>query len=138
MRFTDRSVLAPPIFAALAFTVPESIQLMHRPDSIYIPVIFEIPIFAISYIAFAIISIFCVAPLSKLALSRGSSRAIAIIYAIVIAVVGTYLIYLVEFFGHKSTIFHRAYVFGSFIPFFVLAAASFHYAKAHEIAVKKN
>jgi len=126
-----RSALKPPLFAAGAFTISESVQLMHRPDSIYIPIIVEAPIFILGYMAFAIVSLFCVAPLCHFLFSKGGGIGSGLLFAAAIALGGTFAVYAVELFGHKASIFHRAYIFGSLIPLFVLAATSIYFQKRH-------
>jgi len=138
LRILDREVLIPPIFAAVAFTIPESIQLMHRADSIYIPIIFEIPLFAISYVAFAIVSVLCFGPISEIALSRGTNYRTGLIFVVGTSLIGTYLLYAIGFFGNKSTIFHQAYIFGSFIPFLALSSGLFYYGKQRIEGATRN
>jgi hypothetical protein len=116
----------PPAFAAFAFTPPESFQLMMRPDSIYIPLVVEIPLFAISYIVFAIINAIVVVPMAKVLLLRTSSIFAGYAFAAVVSVIGTCIVFAMEFFGHKSSILHRAYIFGSLLPLLLLAAGTFY------------
>jgi hypothetical protein len=133
----NRSVLIPPIFAALAITIPESVQLMHRPDSIYIPFITEIPLLIISYALFAIVNIILIAPLSKVVASLTLNRKSGFVLSLSIAVIVSYILFLMDFFN-KSTIFHRAYLFGAFLPMFVMAFSSFHYAVIHRKGISNN
>lgn len=123
-----REFLVAPVFAALAFTIPNSFRLMHRADSIYIPFLFEIPMFVMSYMAFATVSLLCFGPLSKVALARGTDCRTGAIFAIAASVIGTCLLCALEIFGNNS-IFHRSYIFGSFIPLLVLSIALFYYGK---------
>ena len=116
----------PPAFAALAFTLPESFQLMARPDSIYIPFVVEIPLFIISYIALAILNAIVIVPMAKVLMLRTSSFFAGCTFAVFVSFIGTYIIFALEFFGHKSSVLHRAYIFGSLLPLLLLSVGTFY------------
>ncbi|NKB39310.1 MAG: hypothetical protein GKR93_19435 [Gammaproteobacteria bacterium] len=111
---------------------------MHRPDSIYIPIIVDAPIFILGYIAFAILSLFCVTPLRHLLLSKCTHKLSWLLFSIGIALGGTAIVIGLELFGHKSSIFHRAYIFGSLFPLFVLAATTCYYQKPSKEKERPN
>lgn len=117
----------PPISAALIITIYQSVHLMSRPDSIWIPIIVEIPIFVISYILFAIVNRLVVAPLSRILASRTSSLTSGFVFSLLIAAIGSGILFLADFFN-KSTIFHSAYLLGAFLPLLVMSFFSFYYA----------
>jgi uncharacterized membrane protein YadS len=116
----------PPALAALAFTLPESFQLMTRPNSIYIPFVAEIPVFAISYIVLAILNAIVIVPMAKVLMSRTSSFFAGCTFAVVVSLVGICIIFAMEIFGHKSSILHRAYISGSLLPLLLLSAGTFY------------
>lgn len=133
----NKNQLVPPMFAAGAFTIPVSIDSMTRPDSIWIPFITEIPIFIVSYILFFIVNIVSVVPLSKLVSARTYHRLSGFLFSVTIAIVGSYLLFLADFFN-KSTIFHSAYFFGSFLPLLVMTFSSYHYSATKLNHTKSN
>ena len=129
-----------PIFAAVVFTFLESYQLMHRLDSIYVPVIFELVLFSVGYLAYSVINAIAIVPLCIGFASLTLSRMAGFILAIVVAVLVTFLAYSAELFGHKPSIMHRAYIFGTFVPIFLSSIASFYFIVNHrtKIPVESN
>jgi len=127
-----------PIFAAVAFAIPESYQLMHKPDSIYIPVIFELLLFGVGYVVFGIINAIIIVPLCVGLASLTLSRIAGFVLAIAVAALGTYLVYAVEFFGHKPSIMHRAYIFGAFLPLLLTTTTSFYFLTKHRSSMAET
>jgi hypothetical protein len=133
-----RAFVIAPIFAAVAFVIPQSFQLMHRPDSIYIPVIFEALLFAIGYVVFGAINAVVITPLCTRLASRTSSRLAGLALAFAVAALGSYLVYAAGIFGHKSSIMHRAYLLGAYLPLFLTTAASFYFVVQHRSATPEQ
>jgi hypothetical protein len=130
--------LVPAVFAALAFTIAESIHSMHRPDSIYVPLVMEVLVFAVSYVAFAIINATSIAPLSIALASRTSSRVAGLVFALAVAALGSSAVFALGAFGHKSSIVHRTYVFGAAVPLFLAALSAFHLAARRRAALARE
>lgn len=123
-----------PVFAAIAFMIPESWQLMHKPDSIYIPGLFELLYFGIGYVVFGLVNAVFIVPLCLGLASLTLNRLAGIVLVIAVATLGTYLVYTFELFGHKPSIMHRAYIFGTFLPLFLTTAVSFLMLARHRSA----
>lgn len=123
--------LVSPILAAVVFTITQSYHMMHRPDTIYIPVIFEILFFGLGYVAYGVVNAIIIVPLSIGLTSFTQSRLVGFISAIAIAVFTTYLAYNFGFFGNKPTIMHEAYILGIFFPILLSAMVSFFFIAKH-------
>ena len=114
-----------PFPAAVVFTIYNSYHIMHRPDIIYIPVLFELLFFILGYLTFGVINAVIIIPAGTGLRHITTSRTVAVISAIVIAVLLTFITYYFELLGNKPTIMHEAFVLGVFIPVCMSAAASF-------------
>jgi len=133
-----RAFVIAPVFAAVAFVIPQSLQLMHRPDSIYIPVVFEGILFAIGYVVFGAINAVLITPLCIRLASRTSSRLAGLVLAFAVAALGSYLVFVAGIFGHKSSIMHRAYLLGAFLPLLLTTTASYYFVLRHRSATPEE
>ena len=122
-----KAILLSPLFAAILFTIPEAIQLMQRPDSIYIPVVFELLLLLFGYVAAFIINGVIVLPLCVLVALKYDNLFAGVILAVVIAVLGTTVAYAFEIFDYESSILHPDYLYPLLIPLFVLSCATFFF-----------
>lgn len=114
-----------PLPSAIIFTIVNSYHMMHRPDTIYIPVLFELFFFVIGYLAYGVINAVIIVPAGAGLRQITTSRTVAFISAIVIAVLVTFIAYYFGLLGNKPTILHEAFVLGVFVPVCLSATASF-------------
>ena len=125
-----------PIYAALAFTLPQSYAMLHKPDIIWIPVFFDLFFFGIGYIVFGLINAFIIAPLCIGITALTASRAAGLFLACAVAALGTYIVFASQIFGHKLSIIHSAYLLGAFLPLFLTTAVSFYFAYKYRRAAR--
>jgi len=120
-----KALLLSPWSAAILFTIPMSWQLMHRPDSIYIPVVFEILLLLFSYLAAAIANGLIIIPLCLLVRMKTSTLLAGLILACAVALIGTTVAYAFEIFDYRTSILHPDYLYPLLIPLFFLTFTSF-------------
>lgn len=120
-----RALFLSPLIAALLFTIPEAWQLMHRPDSNYIPVVFEVLLLLFSYVAGFVINGIIIFPLTLLVKMKSSNLFAGIVLGFFIAVVGTTVAYAFEIFAYQTSILHPAYLYPLLIPLFVMSMLTF-------------
>ncbi len=110
----------PTVIAALLFTIPQSIQLMTRPDSIYIPIVFEVLLFGVGFVAFGLINVVVVLPLwaSLTTLTRKVSAGV---------IVSLLFAALVSFLCFGDDVMKAKIIFGAFIPLFSLSFLSYYF-----------
>ena len=133
-----RVLIVAPVFAAVAFVIPASIELMHRPDSIYIPVVFEALLFAVGYVVFGIINAIVIAPLCLALVSLTASRLAGLALAFAVAALGSYVVFAAGLFGHQASLMHPKYLVGAFLPLFLTTGASFYFATKRRSATPRE
>lgn len=143
-----KALLLSPWSAAILFTIPMSWQLMHQPDSMYIPVVFEILLLLFSYLAAAIGNGLIIIPLCLLVKIKTSNLLARLVLASAVALIGTTVAYAFEIFDYRSSILHPDYLYPLLIPLFFLTLTSFFLltrsqsisatAPAHEAATDDN
>ncbi len=114
-----------PCVAAVLLTIPLSWELMHRPDSAYIPVVFEVLLLLFGYMVAAIANGVIIVPLCLLARMKTSNLLAGVVLAFIVALTGTTVAYAFEIFDYRSSIFHPDYLYPVLIPLFVMTGVSF-------------
>jgi len=122
-----KALLLSPCTAAILFTIPESWQLMQRPDSSYIPVVFELLLLLFGYVAAAIANAVIIIPLGLLVRMKTSSLFAGILLASAVALIGTTVAYAFEIFDYQSSILHPDYLYPLLIPLFFMTLTSFFF-----------
>ena len=117
----------PPLFPAVLSIVPMWLGLMPRYDVIYIPVLTDLYIFALSYIFFVIVNAIIIAPTCIFIASRTSSTPVGVGLAFAIAILGTF----VALASNRSS----DAIFLLFLGLFLTAWASFYYAAKYRRSV---
>ena len=120
-----RVLFLSPLVAAILFTIPEAWQLMHRPDSNYIPVVFEVLLLLFAYVAAFVINGVVIYPLALLVQMKSSNLIAGIVLGIFVALVGTTIAYAFEIFAYQTSILHPAYLYPLLIPLFVMSVLTF-------------
>jgi cytochrome c biogenesis factor len=117
--------LISPIFAAVLFTIPESVELMAQEDGPYIPVVFELMLLVLGYIVGGIINAIIIIPACLMLRVKSSNLILGLILSLCIALIGTTIPYAYDLFGIRSSILDPAYLFPLFIPLTVTSFVSF-------------
>ncbi|MBT5484706.1 MAG: hypothetical protein HOH14_02150 [Gammaproteobacteria bacterium] len=120
-----KALLLSPWTAAILFTIPQSWELMHRPDSDYIPLVFEVLLLLFAYLAAAIANTLVIVPLCLLVKMKTSNLLAGLMLAFVVAFIGTTVAYAFEIFNYRSSILHPDYLYPLLIPLFVMTCCSF-------------
>jgi hypothetical protein len=120
-----KALLLSPWTAAILFTIPQSWELMHRTDSDYIPLAFEVLLLLFSYIAAAIANTIVIVPLCLLVKMKTSNLLAGLVLAFFVALTGTTVAYAFEIFDYRPSILHPDYLFPLLIPLFVMSTCSF-------------
>lgn len=105
-----KALLLSPWSAAILFTIPQSWELMHRPDSNYIPLLFEVLLLLFGYIAAAIANTVIIVPLCLLLKRKTSNFLAGLVLAFFVALIGTTVAYAFEIFNYRSSILHPDYL----------------------------
>ena len=133
-----KALLLSPWAAAILFTIPEAWQLMQRPDSSYIPVVFELLLLLFGYVAAAIVNALIIIPLSLLVRMKTSSLVAGVLLATAVALIGTTVAYAFEIFGYQSSILHPDYLYPLLIPLFFMTFTSFFFLTRPETFSNDN
>ena len=120
-----KALLLSPWTAAILFTIPQSWELMHRSDSNYIPLLFEVLLLLFGYLAAAFANSLVIVPLCLLVKMKTSNLLAGIVLAFFVALIGTTVAYAFEIFDYKSSILHPDYLYPLLIPLFVMTFSSF-------------
>ena len=119
-----RVVLYPALWGAAAFAVCSTIDTLSRSGNWYFPVIHEALSFALSFVPLLAVNALAVAP-AAWGLSRRSRHTVArVTLAFAVATLAAIAAYAGDWLGHKPTLFHRAFLFGAFVPVFVMATVT--------------
>ena len=113
--------LYPPMIAALLFTIAQSVQLMHRPDSIYIPIIFEAMLFAVGFILAWLFTNIIAVPLWKILALFSKHYLTGITISILFSALISYIFFNDDFYTKAKTFF------GFFLPLASLMLISFYF-----------
>lgn len=133
-----KALFLSPCSAAVLFAIPEAWQLMQRPDSIYIPVVFELLLLLFGYVAAAIVNALIIIPLGLLVRLKTFSLVAGLILASTVALIGTTVAYAFEIFDYQSSILHPDYLYPLLIPLFVMTFASFFFLTRPETVSNDN
>jgi len=120
-----KALLLSPWTAAILFTIPQSWELMHNPDSNYIPLVFEVLLLLFAYLAAAIANTIVIVPLCILVKMKTSNLLAGLVLAFFVALIGTTVAYAFEIFDYRPSILHPDYLYPLLIPLFVMTSCSF-------------
>lgn len=109
------------MITALLFTIAQSVQLMHRPDSIYIPIIFEAMLFATGFIFAWLITNLIAVPLWKILALFSNHYLAGSTVSILFAALISYIFFDDDFYTKAKTFF------GFFLPLASLMLTSFYF-----------
>ncbi|WDP89103.1 MAG: hypothetical protein HUN04_04920 [Desulfobacter sp.] len=125
------AIFLSPILPAVVFTLYESYHMLHRPDMIYIPVLFELLFFGVGYLAYGLANAIIIVPLCMGLTRLTPSPAAGTASSIAMAVIMTVTAYYTGLLGNKPSIIHEAFILGIFVPICLSAMASFYFIAKH-------
>ena len=115
-----------PVFAAIPFALHQSFQLLFRPDTIYIPILFEVLFFGVGYVIFGILNALVFVPIARIASERTTSIRVGLWIALVVAGLGVLILVATDI-VEKRRLLDGSALFAAFIPMAISMYTSFKY-----------
>lgn len=121
-----RAIFLPPLVAAIAFTVPQALEMYREPSPTYLPVVYELLMLAFSYAAALAVNGLLVLPLAWLQIRLLSGTWLGgLVFGLVLAFIADVVAYAFEIFDYQPSIFHPAYLYTVFVPLLCLCWLAF-------------
>jgi len=121
-----RALTLSPLLAAISFTVNEALTLMQRPDTIYLPILFEMLLFGVGCVVYGTINAVILTPLAAVLASFTRLRIAGFVLAVgaalligqTVAASGLY---------DTGSFFGRDNLFNVLLPVTIAGFASFYF-----------